>query len=103
MKKISETIAQRGLTVDEFRRLYPHSELADCEWAENHGNECMTQDGRHVEITDIDYMKNPNEISGKVDDCDYKWLETGQCIEASTQTNNVKRPEYTDFLCKQID
>lgn len=64
----------------------------------------MTRDGRNVLIEKIDYSEIPNVIYGKVawkeQSFDFKWDDTGKCIEATDKMGNPCAPSKDDDLVR---
>ena len=64
----------------------------------------MTQDGRQVIITKVDYKEVPNVIYGQVKMkeklFDYEWLDDGTCQKALDQYGNPKKADNADNLVK---
>lgn len=75
----------------------------DDNWLNNR-KPVMTKDGRNVLIEKIDYSEVPNIIYGKVaaNDkvFDFKWDDTGKCIEAQDKIGNPCAPDENDTLVK---
>ena len=75
----------------------------DDNWLNNR-KPVMTKDGRNVLIEKIDYAEVPNIIYGKVaaNDkvFDFKWDDTGKCIEAQDKMGNPCAPDDNDMLVK---
>lgn len=64
----------------------------------------ITKDGRNVLIEKIDYSEVPNIIYGKVasndQSFDFKWDDTGKCLEAKDKIGNPCAPDDNDTLVK---
>lgn len=64
----------------------------------------ITRDGRNVLIEKIDYSEIPNVIYGKVawkeQSFDFKWDDTGKCIEAADKMGNPCAPAAADDLVR---
>ncbi len=64
----------------------------------------MTQDGRQVIVTKVNYEEVPNIISGQVKMgtklFDYEWDDTGMCVKALDQYGNPKKSDESDNLVK---
>jgi len=64
----------------------------------------MTQDGRQVIVTSIDYKEVPNIIHGQVKIgtklFDYEWLDDGTCKKALDRLGNPKKADESDSLVK---
>ena len=75
----------------------------DDQWL-NDENPVMTNDGRPVIITKIDYDEVPNIIHGQVKMkeklFDYEWNDEGLCIKAIDQFGNPKKADDADKLVK---
>lgn len=75
----------------------------DDNWLNNR-KPVMTKDGRNVLIEKIDYSEVPNIIYGKVASndkvFDFRWEDTGKCIEAQDKMGNPCAPDENDTLVK---
>ena len=80
-------------------------EAIDDQWL-NDEKPVMTQDGRQVIITKIDYDEVPNIIHGQVKMkeklFDYEWNDEGICIKALDALGNPKKADDADKLVKAI-
>jgi hypothetical protein len=93
MKTLSQIINEvRGSAIDD-------------QWL-NDEKPVMTKDGRQAIVTSIDMKEVPNIIHGQVKInnklVDYKWEDTGKCIEAKDQYENPKKPGDEDTLVKAL-
>lgn len=78
-------------------------EPIDDQWIQDE-KPVMTQDGRQVIITKVDYKEVPNVIYGQVKMkdklFDYEWLDDGTCRKALDRLGNPKKADEADNLVK---
>lgn len=79
------------------------SEDIDEYWL-NNNKPVMTVSKIPVIIKDIDYSEVPNIITGELlingRKTVWKWYDTGECIEATDNIGNNRKPDETDKLVK---
>ena len=91
--------------LDQFILEQDKGKDIDDQWL-NDEKPVMTQDGRQVIITKIDYEEVPNIIHGQVKMkeklFDYEWNDDGICIKALDSLGNPKKADEADKLVKAI-
>lgn len=94
MKKISEYLVKEK-----------KQDPIDDQWIQDE-KPVMTNDGRQVIITKVDYKEVPNIIYGQVKMgeklFDYEWLDDGTCQKALDKLGNPKKADEADKLVKAI-
>lgn len=72
----------------------------------NDDKEVETKDKRQVIIKKIELSEYPNKIIGcvKMKDnlFDYEWNMKGECIKATDEMGNERKPEDKDYLYKKL-